>query len=110
MKYCEKCGHQMVDDAVICTACGCPTHDFYAVVSSSSEESSGITTATKVFMIIGAVVNGLTIIGLAWALPMTLSYFNKLKNNEPISTGFKVCALLFVSAIAGCLMLCDKNH
>lgn len=23
MKYCTKCGHQLVDEAVICTSCGC---------------------------------------------------------------------------------------
>ncbi|HPG91809.1 MAG TPA: hypothetical protein PK675_00180 [Clostridia bacterium] len=25
MKYCEKCGSEMYDDAVICTNCGCST-------------------------------------------------------------------------------------
>ena len=24
MKYCAKCGHELVDEAVVCTNCGCP--------------------------------------------------------------------------------------
>jgi len=27
MKYCEKCGSEIIDDAVICTNCGCPTKE-----------------------------------------------------------------------------------
>ncbi len=23
MKYCQKCGHELVDEAIICTSCGC---------------------------------------------------------------------------------------
>ncbi len=25
MKYCSKCGHELVDEAVVCIECGCPT-------------------------------------------------------------------------------------
>ena len=28
MKFCEKCGKQLEDDAVICTGCGCPTENW----------------------------------------------------------------------------------
>ena len=71
---------------------------------------SGLATAAKIFMIISTVVMGLYIIPLAWCLPMTITYCNKLKRGEPIGTGFKVCSLLFVNTIAGILMLCDKNN
>jgi len=27
MKYCTKCGKELMDEAVICTNCGCPTSD-----------------------------------------------------------------------------------
>ncbi len=31
MKYCSKCGNELLDEAVICPKCGCPVHaeDFY---------------------------------------------------------------------------------
>lgn len=74
------------------------------------QRDSGLTTAAKVFMIISTVVMGLYIIPLAWCLPMTISYFNKVKYNQPVSTAFKICSLLFVNTIAGILMLCDKEH
>ena len=74
------------------------------------QQPSGLSTAAKIFMIISTVVMGLYIIPLAWCLPMTISYFNKIKNRQPVSTGFKVCTLLFVNTIAGILMLCDKDN
>lgn len=77
-----------------------------------ARQVSGLATAAKVFMIIGTVVMGLTLwlIPLAWCIPMTVSYFKKIANGEPISTGFKVCTLLFVNVIGGILMLCDKEQ
>ena len=73
-------------------------------------KSSGLSTAAKIFMIIATVVQGIYILPLAWCLPMTLSYCKKVKNNQPIGIGFKICSLLFVNTIAGILMLCDKDH
>ena len=75
-------------------------------------QQSGVTTAAKVFMVLGTILMALTtyLIGLAWCLPMTICYFNKVKNGQPIGTGFKICSLLFVSQIGGILMLCDKDH
>ena len=83
-----------------------PQQPYYA----PQKKESGLSTAAKILMIIGTVVMGLYIIPLAWCIPMTISYCNKLKNNEPISTGFKICCLLFVSMIGGILMLCDKEN
>ena len=71
---------------------------------------SGLATAAKVLMIISTVFMGLYIIPLAWCIPMTISYSKKLESGEPISTGFKVCTLLFVNLISGILMLCDKDQ
>lgn len=45
------------------------------------------------------------LIPLAWTIPMTVSIFKKFKNNQPISTGLSVCTLLFVSIIAGIILL-----
>lgn len=115
MKFCTKCGTQLVDEAVVCTGCGCavatlPCRSTETAVAIASKTESGTTTAAKVFMVIGTIIMGLYIIPLAWCIPMTVSYFKKVKNELPISTGFKVCSLLFVSTIGGILMLCDKQH
>ncbi len=115
MKYCTKCGTQLVDEAIVCTGCGCSVATITSPNTAMSptvtrQAESGTTTAAKVFMVIGTIIMGLYIIPLAWCIPMTVSYFKKVKNNLPISTGFKVCSLLFVSMIGGILMLCDKEH
>ena len=109
MKYCVKCGSEMFDDAVICVKCGCPVRNDAEVVAVPTQ--SGLTTAAKVFMIIGTVVAALytLCIGLAWCLPMTISYSNRRKRGERVGTGFKICTLLFVNMIAGILMLCEEN-
>lgn len=115
MKFCSKCGMQLFDDAVICTNCGCPTESHVFIENQPKivkPQTSGTITATKVFMIIGTIFMAIytLCIGLAWCLPMTISYCNKVKRGEPIGTGFKVCSLLFVNTIAGILMLCDNRN
>ena len=115
MKFCTKCGTQLVDEAIVCTGCGCavatlPSQSAETSVAVAQRTETGTTTAAKIFMIIGTIIMGLYIIPLAWCIPMTVSYFNKVKNGLYISTGFKVCSLLFVSMIGGILMLCDKEH
>ena len=117
--YCKNCGNPVDDNAVICTKCGCLTDAGENLklnqgqktnnVQSTSNSNATLGTIAKVFMIISTVILGLYIIPLAWMLPMTLNLSKKLKNNEPIGTGFKVCILLFVSSIAGILLLCMRN-
>jgi hypothetical protein len=113
MKYCSKCGKEISEEAVICPGCGCPTDLYKSNVSTSNKTSgeSGLTTATKVFMILGCVLNAFFyLIPLAWCIPMTVVYFRKVKYHEPIGTGFKVCSLLFVSLVGGILMLVDNDN
>jgi uncharacterized membrane protein YvbJ len=114
MKYCTHCGTELNDEAVVCPSCGCPT-DLYNANSGSNintnSNNSGLATTAKVFMVIGCVISAFYwIIPLAWTIPMTVIYFKKIKNGEQISTAFKVCSLLFVSLVAGILMLCDKEQ
>lgn len=106
MKYCRKCGGQIEDDAVICVHCGCSTEE-----KPAQTQPSTLKTVAKVFMILSCVVGAFCFfIPLLWTLPMTIKYCNAIKNNESVSTGFKVCTLLFVSMIAGILMLCDNDN
>lgn len=106
MKYCKKCGNELLDEAVVCTKCGCAIDPNMFM---SKNKKSELSTLAIVFMIIGTVIMGFYLIPLTWCIPMTISYSNKVKNGENISTGFKVCCLLFVSVISGILMLCDNN-
>ncbi len=48
------------------------------------------------------------IIPLIWCIPMTISIYKAYKGEKTLSTGFKVCTLLFVNLIAGILLLCDE--
>lgn len=108
MKYCSKCGKELLDEAVICVGCGswCST----PVTPQATEvKSSGLKLAAKILMILGTVFFGLYLIPLAWCIPMTVSYCKKIKTGEPISVGFKICSLLFVSTTAGIIMLIDKD-
>lgn len=108
--FCPKCGKEIMDEAVICPHCGCsPKGQNAKAITNSS--NSGMKTVAKVLMILSTVVQALFgfLVPLAWCLPLTIIYFNKVSRKEPISTGFKVCCLLFVNLIAGILMLCDND-
>lgn len=58
-------------------------------------------TAAKVFIILGMIVGFWTILPLIFG-GIALS---KMKKNE-LTTGWKVCVLIFVNMIAGILLLC----
>lgn len=112
MKYCSKCGTQLEDDAVVCVGCGRLVDAQPSDATVQPHQPSTLSTVAFVFMIIGTVVLAMCTccVALAWCLPMTISYNKKVKSGLPVSTGFKVCALLFVSTIAGVLMLCDNSN
>ena len=106
MKFCTKCGNELMDEAVICTKCGCSTTP---LPTPNENKKNCLSSIAKVFMIISTVFLGLYLIPLAWCLPMTIIYSNKIKKGKTVSTSFKICCLLFVSTIAGIIMLCDKD-
>ena len=104
MRYCNHCGKEINDDAVICINCGCSTQN------NELKKSNSLQIAAQVFMIISTIYWGFFLIPLAWCIPMTVALSNKIKSGEQISTGFKVCILLFVNIISGILLLCDTNN
>lgn len=104
MKFCTQCGNGLIEGAVFCTNCGCSIN--YQPVSRGNPT---LQTVAKAFMVLGTVVLGILIIPLVWCLPMTIKYFRKVRNGEPVSVAFKVCTLLFVNQIAGIVMLCDYD-
>ncbi len=107
MKYCPNCGQAYSDQATTCTSCG---YNFYA--TPAPNEKSGLETTIKVFLIIGAILTSLMgyFIPLAWCIPLTILAFKRLNNHQPMSVGFKVCVLLFVSTIGGILLLCHNEN
>ena len=107
MKYCSNCGNQLDDNAYVCPKCGC----LAGYTPQQQSNSTTMKTVTKIFMVLGCVLSAFYfLIPLCWTIPMTITYFSKVDKNEPIGVGFKVCTLLFVSLIAGILMLCDNNN
>lgn len=119
MKFCPNCGNQMDDTAMFCSNCGFqqnaqpyqnvnPVYNNYPVQEAYATESA-LKTVAKVFMILSTVILGLSIIPLAWCIPMTVYYFNRTKYRQPVGVGFKICTLIFVNIISGVLMLCDNE-
>ncbi|MCM1195264.1 MAG: hypothetical protein NC099_06280 [Corallococcus sp.] len=133
MKYCQHCGAEIAnDDAVICIKCGCNV-----ATDKSTQSDETLLKVARIFMIISCCLNGaymlfalimfiplaavqtlflMAIINiavgclpLAWMIPLTVKVSNKIKNRLPISIALKVCTLIFVSLVAGILLLCSND-
>ena len=50
MKYCAKCGNELLDEAVVCPKCGCAVEEVKNSVTAGNP--SGLKTVANVFMII----------------------------------------------------------
>lgn len=113
-KFCVHCGAEVHPQAVVCVHCGCSLagtpNTAKATSSNNSDTSDIMKTLIKVFMIIGIVTNAWAVIPLIWCIPMFLKVNKYLKGEETLSTGYKVCVLLFVNIIAGVLLLVDDKH
>lgn len=108
MKYCQKCGSEIpMDDAVVCPNCGC---SISPEKKDQRNGSDGLGIAAKIFLILGCIASGWALLPLAWTLPITITVCNRMKRNEPVGTGLKVCALLFVNLIGGILLLCRSDE
>lgn len=101
-RVCLNCGTQIEDSSIqFCPNCGSSL--------SKKGSQSGLLTAAKVFMIITCVCTGWLIIPLAWLIPMTCRISRRQRDNEKLTTGFKICVLLFANIVAGILLLCDSE-
>ena len=108
MKYCSHCGQEIMDEAVICPHCGCAVEKEKVKAETINNSKETIRLIAKVFMIIGCISLGWTLIPLIWMIPMTITYWKACDQGKDVSVAFKVCSLLFVNVIAGVLMLCDS--
>ena len=116
MKFCSKCGAQLDDEAVFCPTCGAktdePAQTFQPAPASAPAKSSNTATIrliAKIFMLLGCISLGAALIPLCWAIPMTVHYWNAVKYNRPVGIAFKICSLIFVSTVAGILMLIENE-
>lgn len=108
MKYCMHCGAEMDDSAAFCSRCGAPVEikrPSVNVQAAEPQKPGVMKVIAEVFMVLGCVELGALLIPLCWTIPMTVKYFKAVKEGKDVSTGFKVCSLIFVSMIAGILML-----
>lgn len=102
-KVCLNCGTQIEkDETQFCPNCG-------KELGSPKKYDSGLLVAAKVLMILTCVGLGWTLIPLAWLIPMTCKIGKRQKGGEKLSTGFKVCTLIFGNLISGILLLCDSE-
>lgn len=62
-----------------------------------------------IFTLLGTIAFGWTLIPLIWCIPMCVKTWRSYKTGESISTGWKVCILLFCDIIAGIILLCDTD-
>ena len=108
MKFCPQCGKEVLDEAMICPECGCSVAQEKRDDVKKGNDSLAV--ASKIFLILGCVAQGWLLLPLAWCLPITISVCGKLKRGEPVSTGLKVCSLLFVNLIGGILLLCRSDE
>lgn len=82
----------------------------YIVQTQSQNNKCASASVIKVFMLLGCILSSLLwLVPLLWTIPMTIHAFGCLDRREKMTTGFKVCSLLFCSLIAGIIMLCDND-
>ena len=111
MKYCVHCGAEIHEEAVICVKCGRQINPTFNQNNSRIDtKDDTMSIVVKVFLILGCIAQGWAIIPLAWCIPITVSIFNRLRDEKPIGTGLKVCTLLFVNLIAGICLLCMDDN
>lgn len=79
--------------------------------ATSAQHDSDTTLRLVAFIlnIVATVSIGWTIIPLAWMIPMTVISYGIYKGTKKNTTAFGVCTLIFVSLVAGILLLVSKK-
>ncbi len=76
------------------------------VTGADVETINRIIQVVRMCCIIGSVF---CLIPLAWILPMRKKIVNAINNGTTLTTGFKVCTLLFVNLVVGILLFCASE-
>ena len=80
-----------------------------APASEMSDNDRTLRLVAFVFCILGAVAWCWAIIPLAWMVPMTVHAWGIYKGTKDNTTAFGVCTLIFLSLVAGILLLVSKK-
>lgn len=75
-----------------------------------AERDKNLRLVAFIFMLISTIVFGFALIPLAWCIPMTVHCYGLYKGTKDNSVAFGVCSLIFVSLIAGILLLCSEKE
>lgn len=97
-RYCEHCGAEIGEGAVVCVNCGRKV--------APVKKTGGLYTATKVFLVLACIIQGFFIIPLAWCIPITVHIFHSFRDGREVHMAVKIFTLLMVSLVAGILLLC----
>ncbi len=100
MKYCQKCGKELMDEAIICPGCGCAVAAEAYRMQRYAEENGGLATAAIIFAFISPLVG--IILGIIGISKYTVAEYKQRSINAiAISLAvFFVCLgiLIFVSS------------
>lgn len=108
--FCKKCGKEIEEGVKFCPSCGESVEE--TIVKAEvvgKEEHSTMKLIAFIFAIIATITSAAAIIPLCWTIPMTVSIYKAYENEKDLSTGFKVCTLIFLSLVSGILLLCDED-
>lgn len=139
MKYCAKCGKRMDGNALMCPFCGAQTGQTNVDVNYNPPRSNDLARIAQIIIIITCIILGFAClvftflmilvssiygylgfatyslilivlyIKLGINIAMAVSLSNKINSGKPISIGYKICTLLFISMIAGTILLCSND-
>lgn len=91
MKFCEKCGKQIMDEAVVCPGCGCATGNFNAAANTIPQSAN----TARLFGILSLLL--LYPLGIP-----AIVYANKSK----AETNGEMCGPAKVGFVCGIIALC----
>lgn len=74
-----------------------------------SSQDSTLRLVAFIFCVLSLASSCWLIIPLAWMIPMTVVSWGIYKGTRPNTTAFGVCTLLFVSLVAGILLLVSRK-
>ena len=99
MKYCQKCGNQVMDEAIICPACGCAVAAEAYQMKRAATETPGLATCAVAFSFLSPIVGIiLGIIGLSKYT--TETYRRKCSSAIVIAIGVFIAAFSILMAVS----------
>ena len=103
MKYCTHCGAELLDEAVVCTKCGCWTNNSM-VTAAAKKASSNICAIVGFILSIVSIIIFVNILGMLALAGMIVSIVGLCqlsKNNEQNGKGFAIAGV----AVGACTFL-----